>query len=225
MDANSSLLKDKVISQQDMRDMKSKLFAKQMSVPQLESALLTNEIAQTDKQKEISELEHTISQQKMLYQQAAQTLKSGIDEWKRKYIITSPVEGKVAFVVPLQENQFLPAGKIIGYVNPPDSRYYAMVELTQNNFGKIRAGQKVQLRFDAYPYAEFGYVEGRLNYVSKVPSDSGFLATIDLPRGLRTNYNLDVQYRSGLRSQAIIITRDSRLLERFYYNIFSGVHR
>ena len=225
MDANSSLLKDKVISQQDMRDMKSKLFAKQMSVPQLESALLTNEIAQTDKQKEISELEHTISQQKMLYQQAAQTLKSGIDEWKQ-YIITSPVEGKSSLrEFPLQGKQFLPSGKIIGYVNPPDSRYYAMVELTQNNFGKIRAGQKVQLRFDAYPYTEFGYVEGRLNYVSKVPSDSGFLATIDLPRGLRTNYNLDVQYRSGLRSQAVIITKDCRLLERFYYNIFSGVHR
>jgi multidrug resistance efflux pump len=225
IDANNSLLKDKVISQQDMREMKSKLFGKQMTLPQLESSLLTNEIAQADKIKEINELEHTISQQKMIYQQASQTLKSLIDEWKRKYIISSPVDGKIAFIVPLQENQFLQSGKLIGYVNPPDSRYYAMVTLTQNNFGKIIPGQKVQMRFDAYPYQEFGYVEGKLDYISKVPSDSGFLATIELSKGLKTNYDINIQYRNGLKSQALIITKDTRLLDRFYYNVIKGIHR
>jgi HlyD family secretion protein len=221
-EANNSLYNDKVISKQDLRDQKSKLVSKEMSIPQLESSLLTNENSQIAKQKEIDELEHTISQQKIIFQQALQTLKSLTDDWKRKYIITAPVNGKIVFMVPLQENQFMQAGKIIGFVNPSDSRYYAQVTLSQNNFGKIDTGQKVQLRFDAYPYQEFGFIEGRLKYISKVPSDSGFLATVSLPQGLMTNYKKNIQYRSGLKSQALIITKDARLLQRFYYNIVKG---
>jgi hypothetical protein len=126
--------------------------------------------------------------------------------------------------VPLQENQFLPSSKTIGYINPPNSQYYAQVILLQNNFGKLDTGQAVQLRFDAYPYQEFGYIEGKLAYISKVPSDSGFLANIALPNGLLTNYNKSLQYRSGLKSQAEIITQDSRLLQRIYYGIVRDVH-
>jgi len=224
-DANNSLYKDKVISKQDLRDQKSKLVGKQMSLPQLESSLLSNENLQTAKRKEIDELEHNISQQKIIFQQALQTLKSLVDDWTRKYIIKAAVDGKVVFIIPLQENQFMQAGKTIGYIDPVDSKYYAQVTLPQTNFGKIKTGQQVQLRFDAYPYQEFGIVEGRLSYISKVPSDSGFLANIELPKGLLTNYQKSIQYRSGLKSQALIITKDARLAERFYYTIVKSVHQ
>ena len=221
-DSSNSLYRDKVISKQDLRDQKSKLLAKQMSMPQLELSLLANENLQTAKQKEIDELEHTISQQKEIFQQALQTLKSLVDDWKRKYLITAPVDGKIVFIIPLQQNQFLQAGKTIGFVNPPDSRFYAQVILPQDNFGKIHLGQMVQLRFEAYPYQEFGFVEGKLSYISKVPSDSGFLANIELPNGLATSYKREIQYRSGLKSQALIITQNARLLQRFYYSILKN---
>ena len=97
--------------------------------------------------------------------------------------------------------------------------------MPQTNFGKIDTGQQVQLRFDAYPYQEFGIVEGRLKYISKVPSDSGFLANIELPKGLITNYQKQIQYRSGLKSQALIITKDARLAQRFYFTIVKAVHQ
>ena len=224
-DANNSLYKDKVISKQDLRDQRSKLVGKQMSLPQLASSLLSNENLQTAKQKEIDELEHTISQQKIIFQQALQTLKSLTDDWTRRYIIKAAVDGKIVFIIPLQENQFMQAGKTIGFVNPVDSRYYAQVTLPQANFGKIDTGQKVQLRFDAYPYQEFGVVEGKVSYISKVPSDSGFLSNIELPEGLITNYQRNIQYRSGLKSQALIITKDARLVQRFYYTIVKAVHQ
>jgi multidrug resistance efflux pump len=222
-DANESLYKDKVISSQDLRDQKGKLVNKQMIIAQFTSSLLENEDAQTGKLRDIDELEHSISQQKIIFHQELQTLKSLTDEWIRKFIIKAPVEGKITFIIPLQENQFIQTGKTLGFVNPSDSRYYAQVNLRQASFGKIDTGQKVQLRVDAYPYQEFGYVEGKLRYISQVPSDSGFLANIELPKGLVTNYNREIQYRSGLRLQALIITRESSLLQRFYYNIRKGL--
>jgi len=83
----------------------------------------------------------------------------------------------------------------------------------------------VQLRFDAYPYQEFGFVSGRLSYISKIPSDSGFLANIELPEGLTTNYKMPLQYRNGLRAQALIITRDARLPERLYHSLIKVTQR
>jgi len=223
--ANDSLYKDKVISREDLRDKESKLTDRQLGIPQIEENILINESQQIDKQKEINELEHSISQQKLIFRQELQTLKSSVDEWMKKYIIRAPIEGKVVFIVPLQENQFIQSEKVIGFINPSDSRYYAQVNLPQINFGKIRTGQKVQLRFDAYPYQEFGFVEGNLSYISKIPSDSGFLATIELPKGLVTSYKKEIQYRSGLKSQALIITKDTRLLQKFYYNLIKGTQK
>jgi len=224
-DANSALYNDKIISKQDLRDQKSRLVGKQLGLPQLQSALLTNENQQANKQKDIDELEHSIAQQKIIFQQAIQTLKSLTDDWIKKYIIRSPVAGKLVFVIPVQENQFVSSGKILGFVNPGNSRYYAQVNLPQANFGKIDTGQKVQLRFDAYPYQEFGFVSGRLSYISKIPSDSGFLANIELPEGLTTNYKMPLQYRNGLRAQALIITRDARLPERLYHSLIKVTQR
>ncbi len=75
-------------------------------------------------------------------------------------------------------------GKLLGYEVPDNSKYYVETTLPQANFGKVDTGQQVQVRFDAYPYQEFGIINGRLNYIAKVPSDIGFLATVQLNNGL-----------------------------------------
>lgn len=224
-DSNDTLFKYKIISKQDLRDQKSKLVAKKLNTSQLKSTLVNNENQQSDKVKDILELEHSISQQKTVFAQSIETMKSLTDDWIKKYVITAPEDGKVVYIMPIQENQYLTASKILGYINPPDSRYYAQVNLPQNNFGKLKIGEKVQLRFDAYPYQEFGSVVGTLAYISKVPSDSGFLATIELTSGLTTNNRHEIQYKSGLKAQAMIVTKESRLLQRFYYTFVKEMQR
>ena len=59
-DANEILAKDKVISALDYRNEQSKFIGKQLSMPQIKSAILTNESLQNDKRKEIAELEITV---------------------------------------------------------------------------------------------------------------------------------------------------------------------
>ena len=97
------------------------------------------------------------------------------------------------------------------------------LSLPQNNLGKVDTGMQVQLRFDAYPYQEVGFVKGKLNYMSPIASDSGFLATVNLQNGLHTNLNKTIQYKNGLQAQALIITKDMRLLERIYYSVVKSV--
>jgi HlyD family secretion protein len=223
--ANASLLKEKVISKQDDRNEQSKLLNKQLSIPQINANFLSNETQQREKQKEISELEHSISQQKIIFQQAVQTIQSAVAEWIRKYVITASISGKITFLVPLQENQFLKQGQSLGFIDPLDTKYYAEINLPQYNFGKVDTGQQVQLRFDAYPYQEFGYVKGRLGYITDFATDSGFLGHIQLLNGLVTNQHKTLHYRDGLQAEAQIITKDMRLMDRFYFQVVSGVKR
>ena len=216
---NKHLFDEKVLSRGDYIAETSRFINKPLTKYQLESTLLTNETQKREKKKEIEQLNHDMGQQIIIFQQALQTLKSSIDEWKKRFILQAPIGGEISFIVRLQENQFLQQGKLLGYINPEDNRIYAEVNLPQNNFGKIDTLLKVQLRFDAFPYQEVGFVEGTLNYISNIPSDSGFLGNIRLDKGLVTNNNKLIPYKSGLKAQAIIITRNMRLMERFYYNI------
>lgn len=216
---NEILYRDKVISAEEYRQAQAALMNKQKTVPQIDVNIISQQTQIRDKQKEIDQLNHDIFQQQKIFEQALHTLKANVDEWLRNYTIQAPVDGQVVFVLPIQQNQYIQQGKLLGYVNPPDSKYYAEVRLSQNNFGKVDSGMKVQLRFDAYPYQETGFVSGTLNYISKVAIDSGFLGTVRLDKGLVTNQNKELQYKTGLKAQALIITKDMRLLERLYYNI------
>lgn len=82
---------------------------------------------------------------------------------------------------------------------------------------------QVQLRFDAYPYQEVGFVHGKLDYISDMSVDSSFLGRINLPEGLRTSRNRNLQFKNGLKARALIITKDMTLLKRVYYGIIKSL--
>ena len=218
-DANSTLKVDKIISPLEYRNEKSKYIGKAMTIPQITSAIISNESSQHEKQKEILQLENEIAQQKGIFSQALNTVKAQLDDWKSKYLLIAPIDGKVAFASFIQENQQLQNNQTICFINPENSNYYAEIYIPQNNFGKIRQGQKVLLKLPSYPFQEYGSVEGKLSFISNIATDSGYLAKVDLPNGLITNYDKPVQYRDGLVAQGEIITADLKLSDRLMNNM------
>lgn len=80
---------------------------------------------------------------------------------------------------------------------------------------------KSPAQLPSYPYQEFGSVTGKLDYISSLPSDSGFFAKIILPQGLYTNYKKQLQYREGLNAQAEIITDNTKLSDRLFNSLRS----
>ena len=224
-DANQSLKNDKVIADLEYRNESSKLISKKLTLPQISSAIIGNESQQNEKQKEIMELENTIAQQKSIFSQSLITLKSQVEEWKKKYLLIAPVDGKIAFATFLQENQQLQANQIICFINPGNAEYYAEVYIPQTNFGKVKKRQDVLLKFAAYPFQEYGSIKGKIDFISNITTDSGYLAKVILPDGLYTSYKKQIQFREGLHAQGEIITENMRLLKRFYFNIIKQVNR
>ena len=141
--ANQTLRDKNVLAELEYNDEKSKFINKKMSLPQINNAIIGNESDQNAKQKEIEELDNTIMQQKSIFQQALNTLKSQVDDWEKKYLLIAPIDGKVTFVTLIQENQQLQSNQTICYINPENTHYFAQLIVPQTNLGKVAVGQKV----------------------------------------------------------------------------------
>lgn len=219
---NIKLAEQKVISALDLRNEKSKHINKQMALPQLNASLLSLDGQILEKNKEIAELDNTIANQQNIFIQTLQVLKSKINEWKHTFLVTSPIAGKLSFIGFLQENQHISLGQKLFYVQPPNAEYMMEMMIPQYNFGKVKIGQEVQFRFQAYPFEQFGVVKGAISYIALHPTDSGFQAKVTLPHGLTTNYNKSIQFRHGLSAQAAIITEQMRLMEKIYFDVIKN---
>ncbi|WP_147243523.1 HlyD family efflux transporter periplasmic adaptor subunit [Chitinophaga flava] len=225
VDVNTQLLKAKVISELEYREQTSKLINKKLSLPQIKAALISNEREQIVKQKEIVELDNQIVMQQTIFLESLNNFKNDLAEWKRKFLLTAPVAGTLAYNGFIQENEHLQAEQHVAYVVPGNSAYYMQMVIPQENFGKVAVGQKVLLKFPSYQWEEYGSIQGKIGYISPIPTDSGYLAGIVLPDGLKTSYNKTLYFRDGLVARAEIITSDARLLERFYRNFLKNFNR
>lgn len=140
---------------------------------------------------------------------------------EKKYLLTAPIAGNISFNYFLEENIELKQGQTFCFINPNNTEYYANVLIPQTNFGKVKIGEKVILKIKAYPFQEFGTVEGKLEFIAKIPTDSGYTAKVILPNGLKTNYKKHLNYYNGLTANAEIITDDLKLSNRIFNNLKS----
>jgi len=213
--AYEQLAKDKVIAPLELNQYKSKLLAKDQGLQQTESQITNSDLSSLNKRKEIMDLEKSIVDQQQKFRSALFTLKSKVEEWIRLYIIISPEAGRIEFVSFLQENQLVSNGQQLFFIQPLETSYYAEMKAGQTGFGKIKSGQKVLLRLEGYPSSEFGYIEGKISYISNLPNErDSFLTKVDLPGGLVTNYKRSILFRNNLSATAEVITDDRRLIDR-----------
>lgn len=163
-----------------------------MSIPQINIAITNSTNAILEKQKETLRLQNDINQQRVSFNQSVNTFKFKLDEWKYKFLLTAPVAGSVAFVDFIHENQVFENEQSFCFINPGQTSCYARIIIPQYNFGKVAEGQEVLLQFPSYPYQEFGSVKGRIDFISKLPTDSGgYPARVVLPQGLFTSFHIN----------------------------------
>ncbi len=213
------LARQGVVSSSELSDAESRLLAKQIPLKQVEAQLINNQSEQTGKQKELLELDKNLFEQKNTTSESLKTLISAINAWKQKYIISAPVAGKVFFQTTIQENQSVSPDQELFYIGSPKAKQYVgNVNIPQDNFGKIKIGQKVIIRFNSYPSEEYGTVEGVMSYISEIPAkDNTYLTKISLPNGLSTSYNKKLIFRNGMLANVEIITEDKTLASKILY--------
>lgn len=148
--------------------------------------------------------------------------------WEKQYLITSPVSGNAQFLKFWTDNQFVQSGEALFSIVPKENKALGKVMLPVQGAGKVEVGQKVIVKMSDYPYMEYGYIEGKVENISMVstPINYGngttmesYLVSLVFPEGLKTNYGLQLDFRFETKGVAEIITKDRRLIERFFDNL------
>ncbi|WP_035565771.1 HlyD family efflux transporter periplasmic adaptor subunit [Hymenobacter sp. IS2118] len=215
-----TLAAQKVIAVLELKREESKNIARQLAYQQTASTLVNNATAQRAKQKELLELDKQVAEERDQFVQALNTFQSAAEAWAARYVLVAPVAGQVYFPGVVQENQAVATNQELLYVAPPNAEFTGELRVPQQNAGKVAAGQEVLVKFVGFPYQEFGAVRGRITAIAGVAlTDSIFLAQVALPKGLKTTYGKSLAYRAGMTASADIITTDSRLLEKLFFQL------
>ncbi|MFN0212728.1 MAG: HlyD family secretion protein [Saprospiraceae bacterium] len=157
-------------------------------------------------------------------------LRSSIDKWKQTYVLSAPLEGRVAFNG-LSQQQFVRLGESVLTVVPQNQDVIeGQVLLPVEKSGKVTKGLPVVMKLDNYPYQEFGTIAGRVASKSAVPKNREYTIKVDSiqlsPNGkLITSFQKEIPFEQQLMGTAEIITDDKGFLERVLEQVISGFKR
>ena len=186
------------------------------SISQLKSSL--NDLNKNSKTTQINENKENVNLERNVIQ-AFYQLKKAIKDWELNYVLRSSINGKVSYLQLWAENQTVNAGDNVFAVIPSsESNYIGKIKAQAQNSGKIKIGQKVNIRLANYPDREFGIINGTIKAISLTPDkDGNLLMDVSLPNGLKTSYKKQIIFQQEMSGTADIVTQDLRLIERFLY--------
>jgi hemolysin D len=140
------------------------IFKSEEQLKDLQSQIgtLNNEISQT--QQQVTELERQLAQK----------------------VIRAPVAGTILQLPFKQPKSFVQTGQLVVQIAPQGASTILKVQMPSENTGFLKTGMPVKVKFDAYPFQDYGVVEGK---VQKVSPDSKL---VDVGNGKIEAFEVDV---------------------------------
>ncbi|MDH6533764.1 HlyD family efflux transporter periplasmic adaptor subunit [Parabacteroides sp. 52] len=193
-------------SLQSLESAKGGLENQQIQIAQLKEDFLNLQLEKLEKEGKIAND----------FNHAREQLIIACRNWELQYALLSPVKGQVTFTTYWSENHTIGGGETVFVVVPEEGQEIvgkALLPIARS--GKVKEGQRVNVRFANYPDQEYGMVEGVVNSISLVPVENNYMIGISFPNGLMTNYKKILPLSQEMTGSADIITDDLRLIERF----------
>lgn len=216
----------KLISDVEYEEKQSKAFESQN---EMENALLNLKGTEA----KISEINLNIEKLKILHFESENNFKnslysdfhnfkSELKEWESKYVIKSPIEGKVTLNRYWQNFQNVKKGEEIISVIPNNTgTIIGKVIMPITNSGKVKKGNKGFIYLKNFPYQEFGSLNAIIERISLIPNDEFYSIELSLPNKLTTNYKMKLDFNQEMKGNVEIITEDLSLLQRIFYSFNS----
>ncbi len=217
---DSLLFKKKAISESDYEKGRQTLLIKNSASVGFDASLRNTESSILQIQGSSLELqmqyEKELAQFRLDLDESKQNLENLVNQWEQRYLVICPVNGKITYTTIWSENQEVKTGELIGTVIPlGELTIIAKAIIPTTGFGKVAIGQKVNIKLAGFPYMEFGMLKGRIRSISLVPDAKGYIAEIELAKGMTSSYKENLKFIQQMDGTAEIVTKDLRLIYRF----------
>lgn len=142
---------------------------------------------------------------------------SALSIWEKNYLLIASSTGKLSFMSLWSDVQEVKAGDPLFAITPSNiGEVQARLTIPFEGAGKVKPGQRVNIKLNGYSYMEFGMVEGIVHSVSSGYNEQGYPALALLPNGVTTSYGVAISFDRELLGTAEITTEDLSLLHRLF---------
>ncbi len=154
--------------------------------------------------------------------EAFEKLIGRIDMWEQTYLLQAPIDGFVTFTRYWRETQNVRIGdKVLTIIPANPGEIIGKINLPLEGSGKVKTGQRVNIKFVNFPHLQYGMVRGSIRTISLVPDDKLYAVDVELPDGLMTYYDIEIPFNQEMLGTAEIITDNRVLIERIFSPIRS----
>jgi multidrug resistance efflux pump len=193
----------------------------QMSILQLEQAIFDLEQQRVEQNNSL----------KLAFSAAQDQLLAQIRQWEQTYLLVAPCNGTATFTKYWQQNQNVNANEVLVTIVPQEqTQIIGKILLPPQGAGKVKKGQTVNVKFDNFPYMEYGMVRVQITGISLVPIEVGqgqkaYMLEVVFPDKLVTNYGKTLDFTQEMQGTAEIVTEDLRLFDKFINPIKAVIKR
>lgn len=215
--------KDEYLNEEKAENQLQQLFQNQRE------AIVQNEIQLISLQKSLDELifhtEQELQKLKAAIKTNSSTIQNLINEWGKNTAWISPFDGKIMFNTRLNLSSFYPAGDASMVLVPKGNYFIGLIKVPSTGAGKIEKGQKVFIEFVDYPKNDYGMLQGTIKSITSIAKNDTYEVEVKLPKKLITTYKKEIPSRAILKGNARIITKNKRLIERFFEKIINLIEK
>lgn len=160
------------------------------------------------------------------------------NEAQRAVVLRAPAAGTVS-TLPAKPGQSVSAGEVLMTLLPQGAALEGMLLVPSRAIGFVRPGDRVMLRYEAYPYQKFGQQYGRVKevsrsaltpqevavYTGRAPAEPLYRVAVKLDRDSMLAYGKPQSLKPGMAFEADILQEHRRLIEWVFEPLYGLRHR
>lgn len=148
-----------------------------------------------------------------------EALITSMNQWNQSNLLVAPIDGALSFSEYWDINQNVSFGDVVFSVIPEGLvQFKGRIFVPLTGAGKVKIGQKVNIKLDNYPYMEYGYVQSTIISKSRLPvlvdGINCYIVDVILPNNIVTNYNYEIDSDMEMYGTADIITENVSVFKR-----------
>lgn len=193
----------------------------QAEVSRLQAELLQKQAegdrAQIEVQQRVQQLQVEISQVRSRMAETLVVLANAKAKLKQQ-VLRSPIDGTVSSLLVRNPGEVVQPGQPLAEVSPQNAPLILQANLPIKEAGFVREGMAVQLKFDAYPYQDFGIVSGKVRSISPDAKGTGqtepaYTVEVVLDRNYIMENQQKIPLRAGQVATAEIVIRQRKIID------------
>lgn len=187
-----------------------------------QSVLRQGEIAVLESQRQVKEIQTQIAIAKAEIAQTKTQIEFLLFQLQRR-VVNAPIDGTI-FQLPIQRpGAVVQPSQMVAQIAPKGTSLVLRSRMAVPESGFLRLGMSVKIKFDAYPFQDFGVVPGRLSWISPdsqlEKTEQGEMQSFELEVTLAQPYiqtpNKRIVLTPGQTATAEVIVRQRRVMDLF----------